>query len=166
MLPGQQQACTRPVGRAPPRRDLVLHLNRLFWRDGGPAIRGFGRKVDRYARSGFESEIQVRYQPPEGRDGDLRAWSRFVRKAVVRLGRRRAVTAFTITNEINFPVSPNTSDGSHDRALEAMVRGMRVADRVLRRLGRPNVDLGFTVAWRYLPQADAEFWTQSAHADS
>lgn len=147
--------------RLEPRgRTLVLRLNRLFWADGRPAIRRFAHRVDRYARAGFESEIQVRYHPPEGREGDLRAWKRFVRAAVRKLGKRRSVSAFSITNEINFPVSPNTSDGSYDRALEAMVKGVATADRVLAKQRRPNVRLGFSVAWRYIPQEDAAFWEE------
>jgi len=136
----------------------VLRLNRLFWDGGSKLIRQFGNRVDRYARAGLESEIQVRYHPPEGKEGNLHAWGRFVRKAVGRLGKRPSVTAFSITNEINFPVSPNTSDGSYDRALEAMVHGVNVADAELRRLGRPDVELGFSVAWRYTPDADAKLW--------
>ncbi len=157
--PVDRRAELAALERLEPRhRNLVLHLNRLFWDGGGKAIRRFARRVDHYAHAGFESEIQVRYHPPEGKEGDLKAWARFVSKAVRRLGRRPSVTAFSITNEINFPVSPNTSDGSYDRALEAMVRGMVVAHRSLRQIGRPRVDLGFTVAWRYLPQADDRFW--------
>ena len=117
-------------------------------RDGSTATRGPGSRA----------EIQVRYHPPEGKEGNLRAWARFVRKAVRRLGRRPSVSAFSITNEINFPVSPNTSDGSYDRALEAMVRGVVVANRELRLMGRPEVELGFSVAWRWLPNADAKLW--------
>jgi hypothetical protein len=165
---GVGQGTVRPVNRKaelralerlePKGGNLVLRLNRLFWDGGGKLIRKFAKRVDRYARAGFESEIQVRYHPPEGKEGNLRAWARFVGKAVRRLGRRPSVTAFSITNEINFPVSPNTSDGSYDRALEAMARGVVVAHRQLRRLGRPDVDLGFSVAWRYTPQADAALW--------
>jgi len=158
-LPVDRRAERAALERLEPRgRELVLRLNRLFWDGGGKLIRKFGNRVDRYARAGLTSEIQVRYHPPEGKEGDLRAWARFVAKAVRRLGRRPSVTAFSITNEINFPVSPNTSDGSYERALEAMVRGVIVAHRELRLLGRPQVELGFSVAWRYIPQADSALW--------
>ncbi len=158
-LPVDNKAERRALERLEPRgRHLVLRLNRLFWDGGSKLIRKFARRVDRYARSGFKSEIQVRYHPPEGKEGNLRAWARFVRKAVRRLGRRPSVSAFSITNEINFPVSPNTSDGSYDRALEAMVRGVVVAQRELRLMERPSVDLGFSVAWRYTPDADRKLW--------
>jgi hypothetical protein len=158
-VPVDRRAEREALTRLEPRgRELVLRLNRLFWDGGRKLIHRFGNRVDRYARAGLTSEIQVRYHPPEGREGDLRAWARFVAKAVRRLGRRPSVTAFSITNEINFPVSPNTSDGSYDRALEAMVRGTVAAHRELRLLGRPGVDLGFSVAWRYIPSADAQLW--------
>jgi len=158
-VPLDRQAERQALTRLEPQGErLVLRLNRLFWDGGDELIRKFARRVDGYARAGLESEIQVRYHPPEGKEGNLRAWARFVRKAVRKLGRRRSVTAFSITNEINFPVSPNTSDGSYDRALEAMVHGVRVADAELRHLSRPNVELGFSVAWRYTPESDAKLW--------
>lgn len=141
-----------------PRRSLVLRLNRLFWADGAAAIGSFARRVDRYWRLGLESEVQIRFHPPAGREGDLTSWARFVAAATRRLARRPGVVALSITNEINFPVSPNTSDGSYPRALEGLVRGVRVADRVLRRIGRRDVDVGFSVAWRWLPTADAALW--------
>jgi hypothetical protein len=165
---GVGQGTAAPVDRRAERKalvkleprggGLVLRLNRLFWDGGGKLIGKFANRVDRYARAGLDSEIQVRYHPPEGKEGNLRAWARFVTKAVRRLGRRPSVSAFSITNEINFPVSPNTSDGAYDRALEAMVRGTIVAHRQLRRLNRPDVDVGFSVAWRYIPSADSKLW--------
>ena len=36
--------------------------------------------------------------------------------------------------------------------------GVRVADAELRHLSRPNVELGFSVAWRYTPESDAKLW--------
>ena len=72
---------------APAGRELVLRLNRLFWADGDAGIDRFARLVDRYAAAGLRSEIQVRYHPPEGAEGDIDAWEDFVRKAVRRLGR-------------------------------------------------------------------------------
>ena len=106
----------------PRRRQLVLRLNRLFWSDGTPGIRHMGRLVRRYALAGFRSEIQVRYHPPDGHEGDIAGFERFVEKAVRRLGRRRAVVGFSITNEANLPISPNTSDGAYEGVVDALVR--------------------------------------------
>jgi hypothetical protein len=143
----------------PARRTLVLRLNRLFSADGRAGIRRFARQVDRHARDGFNSEVQVRYHPRPAREGDMDAWARFVRRAVGVLGERRSVVAFSIVNEANLPLSPNTSDGAYERVIDAVVRGIVAGRRELRRIGRPRVPLGFTVAWRYLPQEDARFWS-------
>ena len=167
---GTGQASVAPIDEAketaalrglrPPRRELVLRLNRLFWADGDAGIERFAALADRYARAGLSSEIQVRYHPPEGAEGDIDAWEGFVRKAVRRLGAHPAVVGFSITNEANFPVSPNTSDGSYDGVVDALVRGVAVAHEELVALGRPELSIGFNVAWRYTPDADARFWDE------
>jgi hypothetical protein len=151
----------------PKRRQLVLRLNRLFWSEGVAGIREFGKLVRRNALAGFKSEIQVRYHPPEGSEGDIAGFEQFVRTAVRRLGRRRGVAGFSITNEANFPASPNTSDGAYEGVVDALVRGVIVARREVRRLGRPRLDVGFNVMWRWDPDADRHFWEDiGAHRDA
>lgn len=152
------RAAAALVDLRPERRDLVLRLNRLFWSDGEEGIRAFGALVDRYASAGLSSEVQVRYHPPEGKEGDIDEWETFVRRAVRELGAREAVVGFSITNEANFPVSPNTSDGAYDRVIDALVRGVAAARDEGRAIGRPDLVIGFNVAWRYTPQSDARFW--------
>ena len=143
-----------------PDRDLVLRLNRMFWSDGVAGIRRYARIVDRFAAAGFRSELQVRYHPPPGRAGDMAAWKRYVTRAARILGRRPSVTALSITNEANFDVSPNTSDGSYPGVRLAIVRGVVAARHELRRIGRGDVELGFSFAWRWLPTSDREFWEE------
>jgi hypothetical protein len=151
----------------PQGRQLVLRLNRLFWSEGTPGIREFGRLVRRYALAGLRSEIQVRYHPPEGHEGDIAGFERFVRTAVRRLGRRRGVAGFSITNEANLPVSPNTSDGAYEGVVGALVRGVIAAREELRRLRRPRLDVGFNVMWRWSPDSDRQFWEDiGAHPDA
>ena len=150
----------------PKRRQLILRLNRLFWSDGTKGIRQMGRLVRRYALAGFRSEIQVRYHPPEGHEGDIEGFEQFVEEAVRRLGRRRAVVGFSITNEANLPISPNTSDGAYQGVIDALVRGVIVATRELRKLGRPRRDVGFNVMWRWNPDSDRAFWEDiGGHSD-
>jgi hypothetical protein len=143
----------------PPRRELVVRLNRLFMSDGEAAIALFAHRVRRYARRGYGVEAQVRYHPSAEQDGDVAAWKRFVRRATRSLAESPALVALSITNEVNLPISANTSDGAYHRATEAIVAGIATADRTLRRMDRADVDLGFTYAYRYLPSADAAFWT-------
>ena len=159
--PANRRKARSALSRLRPNgKQLVLRLNRMFWEDGKPGIRRFARIVDRYARAGFDSELQVRYHPPEGQEGNMRAWRRYVRNAVRILGRRESVVALSITNEANFPISPNTSDGSYEGVRKAIVRGTTAADRELRRIGRGDIELGFSFAWRWIPDSDREFWEE------
>ena len=144
----------------PGRRQLVLHLNRMFMSDGETGVRRYAALVDGYAAAGFDSELQVRYHPAVEQEGDMAVWTGYVRTAVRILGKRPSVKALTITNEVNFPVSPNTSDGSFTGALQAIVTGVVAARHELDRIGRPDVELGFSFAWRWLPTSDADFWRQ------
>jgi hypothetical protein len=150
----------------PRRRKLVLRLNRMFWSDGREAIRRYARIVDRFARAGFPSELQVRYHPPAGKEGDMDAWRRYVDDATRILARRKAVKALSITNEANFSVSPNTSDGSYAGVREAIIVGVLAANRRLRKMGRPGVKLGFSFAWRWAPNLDAGFWQYIGRRDN
>jgi hypothetical protein len=143
-----------------PDRRLVLRLNRLFWSEGRAGIDRFAAMVDRYAAAGFSSEIQVRYHPPEGHAGDMAGWTSFVRAAVRELARRPAVVAMSITNEGNFPGSPNTSDGAYAGIEEAVVTGIVAARQEARAIGRPDLPLGFTVMWRWEPESDEQFWEE------
>jgi hypothetical protein len=144
----------------PPHRELVVRLNRLFMSDGDAAIALFAHRVRRYARRGYEVEAQVRYHPSSEQEGDMAAWTRFVRRATRSLAQSPGLVALSITNEVNLPVSANTSDGAYDGATEAIVAGITAAARTLRRIDRRDVALGFTYAYRYLPDADAAFWTE------
>ena len=65
----------------PPRRTLVIRLNRLFMSDGDAAIDRFARRAARYGRRGFAVESQIRYHPAPEQEGDISAWRRFVRRA-------------------------------------------------------------------------------------
>ena len=141
-----------------PDRDLVVRLNRMFWADGADGIARYAALVDRYAAAGLKTELQVRYHPPEGREGDIEAWLAYVREAVATFAAKPSVVELSITNEGNLPVSPNTSDGVYDGVVEALVRGVEVARAELDRRGRPDVTLGFTYAYRFTPDADEAFF--------
>jgi hypothetical protein len=88
----------------------------------------------------------------------MAAWERFVRAAAAALSRTPALVALDITNEVNLPISSNTSDGAYTGAVQALVRGVAAARAELDARGRPDVSIGFTYAYRYTPQADARFW--------
>src|SRR5919201_1250969 len=161
VAPEDQAKTVKALDRLEPNhRRLVLRLNRLFWSDGQAGIDRFAEKVDAYAAEGFQSEIQVRYHPPAGHEGDIAGWEEFVRAAVRQLAARPAVVAMSITNGATLPISPNTSDGAYAGVLDALVQGIIVARQETIALGRPDLPLGFTVMWRWDPNSDQRFWEE------
>lgn len=153
-------------GLRPPGRELVLRLNRMFWSDGAAGIARYAALVDRYAAAGFRTEVQVRYHPPPGHEDDLAGWLAYVRRAVRTFARRPSVVELTITNEGNLPVSPNTSDGAFAGVVPALVRGIETARIELDRRGRRDMQLGFTYAHRWTPDADAAFFAAIGRAST
>ena len=151
---------TQLAALQPPRRRLVVRLNRLFSSDGSAGIARFAALVRSYGRAGFDVESQVRYHPAAADDGNLAKWEAFVREAATALGHDPALVALTITNEVNLPISANTSDGAFKHAAGAILRGIPAARSALDRIGRPDVELGFSYAYRFVPTADASFWKQ------
>ena len=144
-----------------PRRELVLRLNRLFWSDGDEGIARFeALRRSATQRTGCAPKCSCATTRRRAAAGDIDAWDAWVRRAVRRLARHPSVVAFSVTNEANFPVSPNTSDGAYRGVVEALVRGIAVAGEELRAMGRGGMPLGFNVAWRFTPDSDADFWQE------
>ena len=144
----------------PKHRALVIRMNRLFWSGGEKLLDSFEHDARRYARHGFDVEVQVRYHPTKTDDGKLRRWTRWVHHVVDELGRIHRLVALTITNEVNFAISPNTSDGSYTSAKSALVRGVEAAYAELREHGwARRVKVGFTFAYRLNPVADSNLFS-------
>jgi hypothetical protein len=144
---------------APKGRQLVVRLNRLFWSDGQSGIDAFKTEVARYARAGFEVELQVRYHPASGQAGDIPAWLSYVRHVVDTFGPDRHVVSMTITNEVNLTFSPNTSDGYYSGAEDALIQGIEAAHAEAARRHFEQLRFGFTYAYRFSPQGDASFFS-------
>jgi hypothetical protein len=142
---------------------LAVRLNRLFQADGRRGIRRFRRLARHYGSLGLEVTVQVRYHPTPEQEGDIAAWLDYVRRVVRAFGPNERVTALQITNEVNIAVSPNTSDGAYENAVEALARGVPAAKREARRRGYEQLAIGFNYAWRY-GDADADFWRGVAAA--
>jgi hypothetical protein len=143
----------------PPGKELVLRVNRLFWSDGEDGIRSFQQLIARDTAAGFDVEMQVRYHPTTAEEGDMAAWTAYVRRVVDVFGPNHRVVAMTITNENNVNVSPNTSDGSYKSANQALIDGVIAARQEADAHGWGRLKFGFTYAWRFSPQGDAAFWS-------
>jgi hypothetical protein len=151
--PARDVAATKAL--RPPGRVLVVRLNRLFWSGGDALIAQFRSLVASYTRAGLDVELQVRYHPPPGENGDLIAWQAYVRHVVDTFGPNRHVVAMTITNEVNLAISPNTSDGAYADARAALVDGIEAAHAEAARRGFRQLRFGFTYAYRFSPPGDA-----------
>ena len=136
----------------------LSRLNRLFWSGGEPLIDQFKALVAQYDHAGLEVELQVRYHPPSGQDGDLAAWTAYVRHVVDVFGSDPHVVAMTITNEVNVTFSPNTSDGSYTNADDALIQGIEAAHDEAVKRGDRQLQFGFTYAYRFSPAGDAAFF--------
>lgn len=140
------------------KKHLSVRLNRLFMADGAAGIRQFKRMAKHYDSLGIDVTLQVRYHPAPEQNGDIGAWLDYVRKVVRAFGPIEHVTALQITNEVNLKVSPNTSDGAYDGAVEALVRGVPAAKREATKRGYDQLTVGFNYAWRF--GGDADFWRE------
>ena len=77
-------------------------------------------------------------------------------------GRNPRVVAMTITNEVNFQYSPNTSDGYYKGAEDALIQGIEAAHAEAARQHFRQLRFGFTYAYRFSPPGDASFFSYLA----
>jgi hypothetical protein len=144
----------RPPGDAP----FVLRLNRLFWSDGEAGLARFAQAVAGYTSRGYLVELQVRYHPPAGHDGDVDGFVAYVREVVRRFGPDQRVLGLQVTNEVNFKVSPDSSDGAYKDAPLALVRGVIAAKEEAARRGFGQLTVGFNWFYRTDPRSEDAFW--------
>src|SRR4051812_1279692 len=137
---------------------FVLRLHRFFWSEGEAGVQRFLTLARRYTRAGYLVELQLRYHPNERQEGDIGAWTAFVRHVVRRFGPNRRVVAIQVTNEVNLPDSPDSSDGAYDGGRDALIKGVIAAKDEVRRRGYRQLEIGFNWAYRYTPGGDQQFW--------
>jgi hypothetical protein len=142
----------------PSNGPFVLRLHRFFWSEGDRGIAHFLELAKRYTRAGYLAELQLRYHPTPEQEGDIAAWVRYVRKVVDRFGPNPRVVAIQVTNEVNLAVSPDSSDGSYDRARDALIQGVKAARDEARRRGFTQLEIGFNWAYRNDPSNEQSFW--------
>ena len=151
------------AGLQPPHGKLVVRLNRLFWSGGESLLQQFASEANDYANAGYDVEVQVRYQPPTTDIDNIAAWVVYVRHVVDVLGTNPDLVALTITNEVNFDVSPNTSDGIYPGAEDALIQGIEAASDEAQQHGwGARIRMGFTFAYRFNPATDAQLFSYIA----
>jgi hypothetical protein len=141
-----------------PGAPFVLRLNRFFWSDGDAAIARFAALVDRYTRAGYPVELQLRYHPNPEQEGDIAAWVGFVRQVVDRFGPNPRVWGLQVTNEVNFTISPDSSDGAYAGARDALIAGVEAAHAEAARRHFRKLKVGFNWFYRMDPATESDFW--------
>src|SRR4051794_25248802 len=142
----------------PANGPLVLRLHRFFWSDGQEAVIRFLDLTRLYTSHGFQVELQLRYHPTSEQEGDIAAWTAFVREVVDRFGPNPNVIAIQVTNEVNLTFSPDSSDGSFDGSRDALIQGVIAAKDEARKRGFDGLAIGFNWAYRSDPSSEASFW--------
>ena len=142
----------------PPKAPFVLRLNRFFWSDGEAGIARFLALAKRYTDAGYLVELQVRYHPAAGQEGNVAGFIAFVREVVDRFGSNPRVVGLQVTNEVNFTVSPDSSDGAYAGARDALIGGVIAAKDEARRRGFRQLTVGFNWFYRTDPNSEAGFW--------
>lgn len=112
------------------------------------------RLVDLYTSRGYAIEIVIRYR----RDNDPGGFAEFVRGVVRRFGSNPLVKGFQVTNEVNFTVSPDSSDGSYAGSRDALIQGVIAAKDEARARGYSQVQIGFNWVYRTDPGNERSFW--------
>jgi hypothetical protein len=137
---------------------FVLRLHRFFWSDGDEAIARFTELTERYTSAGYLVEFQLRYHPDEQQEGDIAAWTEFVRRVVRHFGPNPRIVAIQVTNEVNLTFSPDSSDGAYRGARDALIQGVIAAQEERRRRGFAQLGIGFNWAYRGDPDNERRFW--------
>src|SRR4051794_16765088 len=141
-----------------PDAPLVLRVHRFFWSDGEEDVRRFLDLTRFYTDRGYLVELQLRYHPSSEQEGDIPAWTSFVREVVDKFGSNPRVIAIQVTNEVNLTFSPDSSDGAFDRSRDALIQGVVAAKDEARRRGFGQLAIGFNWAYRSDPSSESSFW--------
>ena len=149
--------------RGDPRRPFGVHLYLEFSNDADQErnVREALALIERYGSRGYDVEYVLTYRP-RGRRGpaDVADWVVFVRSMVRRLTAVGGLSSLQVTNEVNNTSSPDSSDGAYPGARDALVEGVLAADDEARRIGRPDLEIGFNWFYRLDPATEQSFWTE------
>jgi len=142
----------------PANGPFVVRLNRFFWSEGDAGIDRFRDLARSFTKEGYLVELQLRYHPTPEQEGNIPAWTAFVRKVVDRLGSNPRVVGLQVTNEVNFTISPDSSDGAYQGARDALIQGVEAASDEAARKGFGQLEIGFNWFYRTDPASEASFW--------
>ncbi|MEA2645387.1 MAG: hypothetical protein QOE92_470 [Chloroflexota bacterium] len=143
----------------PPGGPFVVHLYRSYTGTGTDAEEEAvaAGLVSHYTGLGYEVEYVLRYKVAGG--GDVPAYVAWVRDVVHRYGANPGVIGFQVTNEVNFTISGDSSDGTFTGGRDALIQGVEAAKAQVLADGYGQVGIGFNWFYRSDPSNEDDFWT-------
>lgn len=112
-------------------------------------------RLSHYGSLGFRLDYALTYRKHDA----VAEWKAFVRRLVRRYGRNPALASLQVTNEVNVPGSPDSSDGAFRGAGAALVAGVRTAAAEKRRR-HAHIEIGFNWFHKISTENETEFWTR------
>lgn len=142
-------------------RPFVLRLNRIFWPEPAGQLSQLDTDVARYTAAGYLVELQMRYHPSAGETAtspdDFAAWAAALAHRYD--GNSRVVSA-QVTNEANFALSADSSDGGYTYVKDALIKGVEAVHAQLVSDGAAaRFKVGFNWFYRGDPMSEKNFWT-------
>ena len=142
-------------------RPFVLRLNRIFWPEPAGQLAKLDSDVVRYGAAGYLLELQLRYHPSSGESAtspdDFAAWAAALAH---HYDADPDVVSIQVTNEANFSLSADSSDGGYTYVKNALIKGIEAVHGQLVADGAAaRVKVGFNWFYRSDPNTEKTFWT-------
>ena len=139
-------------------RPFVLRLNRIFWPEPVGQAAQLDQDVSRYSAAGYQLELQLRYHPASPATPDPAAFASWAAGIVHRYDHNPALVSVQVTNEVNFAVSQDSSDGAFTGAKDALIGGVEKVKATVVADHAPRVRVGFNWFYRTDGHTEQGFW--------
>jgi hypothetical protein len=108
----------------------VLRLNRIFWPEPAGQLDALDSDVALYGGAGYLLELQLRYHPAAGETttspDEFAAWAAAL---VHHYSANSQLVSVQVTNEANFSLSDDSSDGGYTYVKDALIRGVEAVKK-------------------------------------
>ncbi|MDQ6748263.1 MAG: hypothetical protein M3010_09200 [Candidatus Dormibacteraeota bacterium] len=138
-------------------RPFVVRLNRVFWPEPAGQLEALDRDIQGYSAAGYLVELQLRYHPSTG-PADPAAFATWAAGLVHRYDSSSALVSAQVTNEVNFAVSQDSSDGAFPGARDALILGVERVKQQAVSDGASQVKVGFNWFYRTDGHTEEGFW--------
>jgi hypothetical protein len=112
-------------------------------------------QVSFFTAHGYLVDLALTYRS----QNDVGGFVAFVHRIVDTIAPNQRVIDLQVTNEVNFSISPSTSDGAYGGAKDALIQGVIAAAEQARLDHAAHVRVGFNWFYRTDPVSEQLFWS-------